>query len=330
MKRFPRTPLVLCAAIACGAASLAWQAPGAQASRAATVSAAVRIAAAPAARSGTGATTGASDITDLGAGGWRVASSATATQPGALISAPSFNAGSWLRVANDDAGAPGTEIEALLQNGRCPDDHGLQPVNESSDSQHSVLFSDNMRKCYGYENQIGADTVPLFRVPWWWRASFTPHLRPGQHATLIVNGVIGKANVWVNGHQVATSSTVTGAYTRFAFDITGLVRPGANAVAIEIDPNNPETMFTLDDVDWNQIPPDNNTGIQFPVQLAVDGALSDSNAHVLEANTADFSRSTLTVKTDITNNTDLTADRGCQREHHVRRTITRGSAPSPP
>ena len=39
-------------------------------------------------------------------------------------------------------------------------------------------------------------------------------------------------------------------------------------------------MFTLDDVDWNQIPPDNNTGIQFPVQLAVDGALSDGNAHV--------------------------------------------------
>ncbi len=305
MNRFPRTPMILCASIACAAASLAWQAPGAQASRAATVTAAARIAASPAARGGTGAT-GASDITDLGTGGWRVASSATATQSGALISAPSFNAGSWLRVANDDAGAPGTEIEALLQNGRCPDDPGLQPVNRSSDSRDSVFFSDNMRKCYGYENQIGADTVPLFKVPWWWRASFSLHPSSGQRATLIVNGVIGKADVWVNGHQVATSSTVTGAYTRFAFDITGLVRPGANAVAIEVDPNNPETMFTLDDVDWNQIPPDNNTGIQFPVQLAVDGALSDSNAHVLEANTADFSRSTLTVRTDITNNTGVT------------------------
>ena len=62
-------------------------------------------------------------------------------------------------------------------------------------------------------------------------------------------------------------------------------------------------MFTLDDVDWNQIPPDNNTGIQFPVQLATDGALADSNAHVVENNTADLSSSALTVKTDITNNT---------------------------
>jgi exo-1,4-beta-D-glucosaminidase len=304
VNRFLRAPLILCASIACAATSVVFLAPGAPATQAATVSPVVRSAAAEPSPAPGG--TGASDVADLGAGGWQVASSDTATQPGAQISAPSFDARSWLRVANDSAGAPGTEIEALLQNGRCPGDAGLQPVNRSSDSPHSVFFSDNMRKCYGYEKQIGADTVPMFRVPWWWRTEFSPQLRTGQRATLIVNGVIGKANVWVNGRQVATSTTVTGAYTRFAFDITGLVRPGANAVAIEVDPNNPETMFTLDDVDWNQIPPDNNTGIQFPVQLAVDGALSDSNAHVLEANAADFSRSTLTVKTDITNNTGQT------------------------
>ena len=70
-------------------------------------------------------------------------------------------------------------------------------------------------------------------------------------------------------------------------------------------------------MDWNQIPPDNNTGIQFPVQLAVDGALSDSNSHVLEANTADFSRSTLTVKTDVTNNTDQTQTGDRQRDDHL-------------
>ena len=171
MNRSLRPSVALCASIACVATSLAWQAPGAHASRATRVTASVRNAwkaGAPAragAPAGTG--TGASDVTDLGAGGWRVASSATATESGAQISAPSFNAASWLPVANDDAGAPGTEVEALLQNGRCPGDPGLQPVNQASDSPHSVFFSDNMRKCYGYENQIGADTVPLFRVPWW-------------------------------------------------------------------------------------------------------------------------------------------------------------------
>jgi exo-1,4-beta-D-glucosaminidase len=307
VNRVLRPSLAVGASLACAATSLVWLAPGARATQAAGASPAVRYAASIGASGPavTGQTTpaGASDVANLGAHGWRVASSATATAPGSQISAPSFDASSWLRVRNDDAGAPGTEIEALLQNGRCPGDPALQPVNQSSDSRHSVFFAANMRACYGYENQVGPDTAPLFRVPWWWRTDFTPHLRAGQHATLIVNGVIGSANVWVNGHEVATAGTVTGAYTRFTFPVTGLLRPGRNSLAIEVNPNNPGTMFTLDDVDWNQIPPDNNTGIQFPVQLAVDGALSDSNAHVLEANAADFSRSTLTAQTDITNNT---------------------------
>src|SRR5215831_19501944 len=307
VNRVLRPPFAIGASLACAATSLVWLAPGAQATQGTGVTPAVRYAASIGA-SGPGVTgqtapAGASDIANLGAHGWRVASSATATAPGSQISAPSFDASSWLRVRNDDAGASSTEIEALLQNSRCPGDPALQPVNQGSNGSRSVFFSDNMHKCYGYQNHVGADTVPLFRVPWWWRTEFTPHLRPGQHATLIVNGVIGSANVWVNGHEVATAGTVTGAYTRFAFPVTGLLRPGRNSLAIEVNPNDPNTMFTLDDVDWNQIPPDNNTGIQFPVQLAVDGALTDSNAHVLEANAADFSHSTLTVQTDITNNT---------------------------
>jgi exo-1,4-beta-D-glucosaminidase len=247
--------------------------------------------------------TGASDVSNLGASGWAVQSSAVATQTGAQISTPGFNTSTWLPVSNDDAGAPGTEIEALAQNGKCPGDTALEPVNQSTNSPSSVFFSANIQNCYGFMSKVGADTVAQFSVPWWWRTDFTPNLQAGQVATLIVNGVIGSANVWVNGQEVATTATVTGAYTRFTFNVTGMMRAGTNSLAIEVNPNNPQTMFTLDDVDWNQIPPDNNTGIQFPVQLAVDGALSDGNAHVVENNAADLSSSALTVKADITNNT---------------------------
>src|SRR5262245_40764332 len=235
---------------------------------AARLSAAAR--AALAAPADTGAS-GASDLTNLGASGWTVQSSAVATQTGAQISAPGFSTAGWLPVSNDDAGAPGTEIEALAQNGKCPGNTALQPVNLSTAGPSSVFFGSNMKSCYGSMSAIGADTVPQFDVPWWWRTDFTPGLAAGQVATLIVNGVVGAANVWVNGQQVATSATVTGAYTKFTFNVTGLIRAGTNSLAIEVNPNNPQTMFTLDDVDWNQIPPDNNTGIQFPVQLAVDG-----------------------------------------------------------
>jgi len=242
-------------------------------------------------------------VTDLGAGGWEVQSSAVATQSGAQISTPGFDTSAWLPVRNDDAGAPGTEIEALAQNGKCPGDTALQPVNQNADGPGSIFFASNLRSCYGYMTTIGPDTVAEFDVPWWWRTDFTPSLAAGQTATLILNGVIGSANVWVNGHQVATSATTTGAYTRFTFNITGLTTSGTNSLAIEVNPNDPTKMFTLDDVDWNQIPPDNNTGIQFPVQLQVDGSLSDTNARVVENNAADLSSSALTVKTDITNNT---------------------------
>ena len=247
--------------------------------------------------------TGASDITDLGANGWSVQSSAVATQTGAQISTPGFNTSTWLPVANDDAGAPGTEVEALVQNGKCPGDTALQPVNQNDSGPNSVFFSNNIQSCYGFMSKIGSDSIAEFDVPWWWRTDFTPNLAAGQTATLIVNGVIGSANVWVNGTEVSTSSTVTGAYTSFTFNISNLVVAGTNSLAIEINPNDPTTNFTLDNVDWTQIPPDNNTGIQFPVQLAVDGALAVGNSHVNQSDAANLSSAALTVKTDVTNHT---------------------------
>jgi exo-1,4-beta-D-glucosaminidase len=247
--------------------------------------------------------TGASDVTNLGTSGWRVLSSANTTATGAQISTPGFNASTWLPVANDDAGAPGTEIEALAQNGQCPMDTALQPVNQSTSSPNSVFFSNNIQLCYGFQSKIGPVGSSLFSVPWWWRTDFTPNLATGQTATLIVNGVIGSANVWVNGTEVATSSTVTGAYTKFTFNVSSNIVSGTNSLAIEVNPNDPTSMFTVDNVDWTQIPPDNNTGIQFPVQLQVDGALAVGNSHVNQNDAANLSSAALTVKTDVTNYT---------------------------
>src|SRR5579875_1659777 len=309
-----------------------------------------RAASHPASASPTG--TGASDITDLGASGWEVLSSASTSATGAQISAPGFSTAGWLPVSNDDAGAPGTEIEALVQNGRCPGDPALQPVNQGTSSTSSVFFSNNMQLCYGYMNKIGSDSLSLFDVAWWWRTAFTPDLAPGQTATLIINGavgsasvwvngtevatpapvtgdytrftfditpdrapgqtatliingVVGSASVWVNGTEVATPATVTGDYTRFTFDITPLIVSGTNSLAIEVNPNDPTSMYTLDNVDWTQIPPDNMTGIQFPVQLQVDGALAVGNSHVNQSDAADLSSAALTVKTDVTNYTSV-------------------------
>jgi exo-1,4-beta-D-glucosaminidase len=298
MRRTTRPRSVLWAA-AVSVTTLAWLVPGAAAAAGAS-----SPGAAPhnAALLNSPSDTGASDISNLGSGGWAVQSSAVATQSGAQISTPGFNTSTWLPVTNDDAGAPGTEIEALAQNGKCPGDTALQPVNQGTSSPNSVFFSNNMQLCYGSMTKIGPDTVSQFSVPWWWRTDFTPNLQAGQAATLVVNGVVGSANAWVNGTEVATSATVTGAYTRFTFNLTNLVA-GTNSLAIEVNPNDPTSMFTLDNVDWTQIPPDNNTGIQFPVQLQVDGALAVGNSHVNQSDAANLSSAALTVKTDVSNNT---------------------------
>jgi exo-1,4-beta-D-glucosaminidase len=254
-------------------------------------------------------------VSTIGLGGWQVQTTTAttswtngqgATQDGNEISEPGFGAAGWLPVAPDDAGAVGTEVEALLQNGVCPDDQALQPVNQSVDSPQSVFYSNNMQLCFGAPmTSPGADTDPLFDVPWWFRTTFSPGLAPGQDATLVINGVMGQADVWVNGTEVATEATVEGDYTSYSFDVTNLIRPGPNALALELYPNDPNTMFTLDDVDWNQIPPDNNTGVQFPVQLHVSDALAISNTYVTQDDAPDMSSAALTVHADVTNTTDV-------------------------
>ena len=78
-----------------------------------------------------------------------------------------------------------------------------------------------MKTCFGYMNQVGPDTIREFSVPWWFRTTFAAHLGRSQHAQLIVNGVVGEADLWVNGIRVATRASVQGAYARYTFDITG-------------------------------------------------------------------------------------------------------------
>src|SRR4051812_18880062 len=219
-----RSRKLFAASVALGVATLAMQAVGFEGPASAGPSAAGSV-------SGSAAPTGSSAVVNLGTAGWKVLTSATATQDGAQISTPGFSTAGWLSVVNDGADAPGTEINALLQNGSCP----------------NVFFSTNMKTCFGQMTKVGAETIAQFSVAWWYRTDFTaPPV--GQHARLIVNGVVGKADVWVNGTEVATSATVAGAYAKRVFDITTVLRTGTNSVAIEVYPNNPGTMLTLDNV----------------------------------------------------------------------------------
>ncbi|MEU5260371.1 beta-mannosidase [Amycolatopsis sp. NPDC021455] len=224
-------------------------------------------------------------LSTIGLPGWQVLTTASVKDGGDKVSTPGYVTKGWLPVEVDDAGAPGTEINALVQNGKCPD----------------VFYSDNLRKCFGYVDKLGPVVTKPFSDPWWYRTDFTPDIKPGQHAKLTIPGIVGEGDVWVNGTLVATKDVVSGAFAGHTFDVSKLVKPGKNTLAIKVYPNNPLKMYTLDQVDWSQIPPDNDTGIQFPPTLQVSDALTGDNAHVVQDNAADLSSSKLTVKVDVTN-----------------------------
>ncbi|GLY40300.1 beta-mannosidase [Amycolatopsis sp. NBRC 101858] len=241
--------------------------------------------AAPASAQETQTATRPHGLSTIGAQGWQVLTTASVKDGGEKVSTPGYATRGWLPVKPDDAGAPGTEINALVQNGKCPD----------------VFYSDNMRKCFGYVDKLGPVVTKPFSDPWWYRTDFTPDFKDGQHAKLTIPGIVGEGDVWVNGKLVATKDIVSGAFAGHTFDVSKLVKPGKNTLAIKVYPNNPLKMYTLDQVDWGQIPPDNDTGIQFPPTLQVSDALTGDNAHVVQDNAADLSSSKLTVKVDVTN-----------------------------
>jgi len=224
--------------------------------------------------------------------GWKVQSSSVATEPGETVSQPGYSTAGWLPISQ-----PETVMAALLENGRYPD----------------IFKSDNLAK------------VPAeqFKANWWYRDEVTVHPGSGMHQFLVMRGVLGRANLWVNGRKVADQVQLQGAYSRFEYDLTPLLRDGRNVIALDMFRNDSESEFdessggedrprqlTLDMVDWNPLAPDHWTGMQFAPELVQDGAVSVRNAHVLQDNAPDMSWSDLTVKVDLRNNTgvDQTAD----------------------
>ncbi|HKE79129.1 MAG TPA: hypothetical protein VKB54_07465, partial [Solirubrobacteraceae bacterium] len=153
------------------------------------------VAAQPAGAQGGGAT----ELTS----GWKVQSSAVATDPGSAISDPGYSTAGWLPISQ-----PETLMAALVENNRYP----------------NIFFSDNLAKV----------DPSQFDVNWWYRDQLQIHPREGQHTFLVMNGVASRANLWVNGTKVADQSQLQGSYSRLEFDITPYARDGDNAIALDV------------------------------------------------------------------------------------------------
>ena len=190
--------------------------------------------------------------------GWAIQSSVKVQEKGEVLSTTKFTPTGWY-----STGVPATVLAALVATKVYPDPY----------------FGMNLRSIPGTSYPIGQNfsnrTMPPdspFRVSWWYRTEFRlPAEYQGKTLWLHLGGVNFRANIWLNGRQIAGSDQVAGAYRVYEFNVTGGVNVGeTNVLAVEVFPPQP-TDLAINWVDWNPSPPDKDMGLWRGVYVTASG-----------------------------------------------------------
>ena len=208
--------------------------------------------------------------------GWHLFSSETTDATGTEISSTGFD-----RDFGYPIEVPSTVMHGLRQNGLIPD-----------------IFEP-----YVLENM---DKKP-FEVPWWYRKVFDiDNISDNDFYQITFDGINFRANIWLNGKQIASSDSVQGSYGVWNFDISKYVLKGENILAVEIIP----PVFGKDVhkgfVDWNPTPPDRLMGIWREVILSHTGPVSMRHSNVVsKVDKETLAEAEITISTVLTNHSNL-------------------------
>ena len=218
--------------------------------------------------------------------GWQIQSAAVsadgAAQDGASISSSGFRADGWYRTS-----VPTTVLGALVNDG----------------VYTNIYFGTNFAKI---------SRAP-FTNAWWLRNEFSVSRKQAtDNADLIFDGINYRANIWLNGQEIAATNRIFGAYRIFTLDMTGKLKPGRNVLAVEVFPPQPGD-FTMGFVDWNPWPADRGMGLFRPVQLHFYNGVALSDVFVQSRIDHDnYQRAALTISADLKN----------RSEHEARTTVS--------
>ncbi len=193
--------------------------------------------------------------------GWTLQSSAKVEVSGAEISTEKFRPQAWHVVS-----VPTTVVAALVKEKVYPDpDFGM-----------------NLRSIPGTSYPVGSNfsnvTMPAdspFAVSWWYRKQFVlPVADRGKTVWLNFGGINYRANIWLNGKQIAKSDDVAGAWRTYEFNVTDAVVYGKeNVLAVQVYAPT-ETDLAITFVDWNPAPPDKNMGLWRDVSITTSGPVA--------------------------------------------------------
>ncbi len=206
--------------------------------------------------------------------GWLLQSSVEVGKPPEEVASPGFDLSGWSPVT-----VPSTVLAALVANGRCEDPY----------------FGVNL-------TQVPTEQ---FDAPWWYRTEFSLSNEEANGTVLLeFDGLNYSADIWFNGHQIAASEQVKGAYRRFQLDVTDVVIVGANALAVKVARPEPGD-FSTGFVDWNAPPPDGNMGLFRPVRLRFCDGVSLEHPFVkTDLNVTTLDEADLTISVDLVNHGD--------------------------
>ncbi|MFB3920100.1 MAG: sugar-binding domain-containing protein [Terriglobia bacterium] len=224
--------------------------------------------------------------------GWALRSSAEVPEKGEVLSTPQFSPVGWQHIS-----VPTTVLAALVRNGAYPDPYFGMNLRSIPGASYPIAQN--------FSNRPMPEESP-FRVPWWFRSEFTiPNEYRGKTLWLHFDGINFRANVWLNGKQIADSNDVAGAFRIFEFDVTGIAKVGQrNALAVEVFPPQANDL-AITWVDWNPAPPDKDMGLYRDVYLSASGPVALRWPHVVsKLDLPDLQKAHLTVSAELRNATE--------------------------
>ncbi len=202
--------------------------------------------------------------------GWKMSAANNISGDEALVSQAGFDATKWYAIQR----MPATVLQVLEDNGVYKD-----------------LY-------YGMNLTTPGD---IWKQDWWYRTTFKA---PADRTvySLIFKGINYRADIWLNGHKVASREQAVGMYSSFEFNVTEFIAQGKpNILAVKITPERAvlgEDGVELGDswldwINWKYIgyhnekkkldisfTPDRNAGVWKRVYLSSTGAVAIRNPYV--------------------------------------------------
>ena len=223
---------------------------------------------------------------------WFIQPSADVHAYGEAISSVGFSTRDWY-----PATLPSTVMSALVEDKVYPDPYTGVNLRSIPGTTYPI-FEDF--------SHIPMPPASPFRQSWWYRTEFKLSAEySGKTVWLGFDGINYRANLWMNGVQIASSDELAGTWRLFNLDVTSAAKPGqTNSLAVEIFPPQPRDLaITL--VDWAPMPPDKEMGIWRDVHITATGPIALRYPAVLsKLNLPSADRAMLTIRAELTNAAD--------------------------